>query len=122
MDYEDIINSGIKAIIDSLKYYSMSTETYVLQALEEANNEEEFITNAKIDLDGLCDEIKDLIQSLTEVDNEITIDMEGGLIQDITGIPEGVKIRIVDWDIDGVEEKDLTKLKDGMALVYEWNT
>lgn len=120
MLYENITNPKIKDIIDSLKYYSMSTETYVLQALEEANNEEEFITNAQSEMDSLCDETKDLNQSLTEADNEITIYVEGGVIQDITGIPEDISVKVVDRDVDGIEENSLTKLESGMALVSVW--
>lgn len=121
MNYEDITNPEIKEIIDGLKYYSMSVETYVLQALEEAENEEDFIGDAKGFLGELCNEIKEVTQSLTEATNEeITIYVEGGVIQDITGIPEGIKVKTVDWDVDSVEEERLTKLEGGMALVSEW--
>ena len=121
MNYKDITNPEIKAIIDGMKYYSMSVETYVLQALDEAENEEDFIGDAKGFLDELCNEVTEVTQSLTEAtDEEITIYVEGGVIHDITGIPEGIKVKVVDWDVDGVEEERLTKLEGGMALVTEW--
>ena len=123
MDYNNITNPEIKAIIDGLKYYSTSIESDVLQALEEAENEEDFIGDAKGFLGELCNEIKEVTQSLTEATNEeITIYVEGGVIQDITGIPEGIKVKTVDWDVDSVEEERLTKLEGGMALVSEWTT
>ena len=121
MDYEDITNPEIKAIIDGLKYYSTSIESDVLQALEEAENEEDFIGDAKGFLDELCNEVKELTQSLTEAtDEEIIIYIEGGVIQDITGIPEDLTVKVVDWDTDGIDENRLTKLEAGMALVSEW--
>lgn len=74
MDYNNITNPEIKAIIDGLKYYSTSIESDVLQALEEAENEEDFIGDAKGFLGELCNEIKEVTQSLTEATNEeITI-------------------------------------------------
>lgn len=121
MDYNNITNPEIKAIIDGLKYYSTSIESDVLQALEEAENEEDFIGDVKGFLGELCNEIKEVTQSLTEATNEeITIYVEGGVIQDITGITEGIKVKVVDWDVDGVKEERLTKLEGGMALVTEW--
>lgn len=123
MNYEDITNPEIKEIIDGLKYYSMSVQTYVLQALDEAENEEDFIGDAKGFLEELCNEIKEVNQSLTEAPyKEIIIYLEGGVIQDITGITKGIKVKVVDWDVDGVEEECLTKLKGEMALVTEWTT
>lgn len=123
MNYKDITNPEIKAIIDGMKYYSMSVEAYVLQALDEAENEEDFIGDAKGFLNELCNEIKEVTQSLTEAPyEEITIYMEGGVIHDIMDIPEGIKVKVVDWDVDGVEEERLTKLEGGMALVSEWTT
>ena len=121
MNYEDITNPEIKLIVYDLKYNSSSVESDALQALHEADNEEEFITNVKDALEGLCNEAKELTQALTKVDNEITIYVKGGAIQDITGIPEDIRITVIDWDVDGVKEDHLIKLKDGMARVSEWN-
>lgn len=120
MNYDDLTNPKLKAIIDGLKYNSMSIDTYISQALAETEYEKDFIGDAKGFLDELCNEIKELKQALTEADNEITIYMEGGVMQDITGIPEGTTVKVVDWDIDGIEENRLTKLEAGMALVSEW--
>lgn len=36
----------------------------------------------------------------------IIIKLEGGLVQDIQGIPEGYKVQIHDYDVEGVWEED----------------
>jgi len=64
--------------------------------------------------------IDDTTSNLIDKDS-IHIFVEGGVIQDITGIPKGDKIVVVDWDVDGIEEERLTKLEAGMALVSEWS-
>jgi hypothetical protein len=52
----------------------------------------------------------------------ITITMEGGIIQHIAGIPLGVRVKILDFDTDGVEAKKLTLLPNGQkAVVSIWN-
>jgi hypothetical protein len=54
------------------------------------------------------------------MDEGITIYIEGGVIQDITGIPENSRVTVVDWDIDGVDPEDLTELEAGQAIVSVW--
>jgi hypothetical protein len=51
---------------------------------------------------------------------EITVYLEGGVIQDITGIPDNGKVTVVDWDTEGVEPDLLTELEAGAALVSTW--
>lgn len=43
----------------------------------------------------------------------ITVIMEGGLIQDIIGIPAGITIRVHDYDVEGVDTEDLKTNGDG---------
>ena len=49
-----------------------------------------------------------------------TIFLQGGVIQNIIGIPKGGKVTVVDWDTDGVDPKDLTELMGGPAVVSVW--
>ena len=58
--------------------------------------------------------------SNTIEENCIQIFTEGGVIQDITGIPKGEKVIIVDWDTEGVDSEDLTQLEAGQAIVSIW--
>lgn len=53
--------------------------------------------------------------------NEITVYVNGGVIQEITGIPEDVTVKVVDRDIDGSDEEDLTLVDGEMAYVSHWN-
>lgn len=61
-------------------------------------------------------------KGVSTMDEGITIYIEGGVIQDITGIPEGGKVTVVDWDTDGVDPEDLTQLEDGQAVVTIWHS
>jgi hypothetical protein len=51
----------------------------------------------------------------------ITVTLEGGIVQAIDGIPPGVIIRILDFDIEGAQENAVTTLPDGSkACVSQW--
>lgn len=53
---------------------------------------------------------------------EITIIVEGGLIQDIKGVPKNVKVKVVDFDCDeelGARE-EVKKVKGRLAWVTQW--
>lgn len=49
--------------------------------------------------------------------NTIYIKVIGGLISDIDNIPEGITIKILDYDIQGAEEDRLTKDEEGEDCV-----
>lgn len=51
--------------------------------------------------------------AIREEDQGIYIYMEGGVIHDIQNIPANVVITTYDYDIDGLEEKDIQK--DGLG-------
>ncbi len=51
----------------------------------------------------------------------ITITMEGGVIHAVEGIPNGVTMRILDFDIEGVEPERISTTASGdKACVSEW--
>ena len=51
----------------------------------------------------------------------IKITVEGGVIQDITDIPEGTVVQVIELDTDGIEEQNLSTLKNGeKAMVVNW--
>ncbi len=50
------------------------------------------------------------VLDLTNPPNTICVFVEGGCVQDVTGIPFGVKLLVVDWDHDGAPENELTKV------------
>ena len=60
MQYSDIENPKIKAIIDNLKHQSHTVMTDILQALEEASNESEFIEDAMANMDNLHTEVLEI--------------------------------------------------------------
>lgn len=55
-------------------------------------------------------------------EHEILITLRKGMIENISGIPNGIKIIVRDYDIDGCPEDKLTEMPNGeKALVYSWN-
>lgn len=53
----------------------------------------------------------------------ITITVHGGLIQHIAGIPEGVTIRVLDYDCEGEADSKLDRDDDGepcVESIYEY--
>lgn len=123
MNYNDLTNPKLKELIDGLKYNSTTIVTDMYQAINEADTDAEFIRIAQSFLDNLNEEVQGIRNDLIKAEKaELTIYMEGGVIQDITGIPEDINLKVVDWDVDGIEENRLTKIGDEMALVTEWES
>lgn len=50
----------------------------------------------------------------------IIISVEGGVIQNIGNIPDGVAVEVRDYDIDGVDPDRLSITPDGEAVVSVW--
>ncbi|MFH0916842.1 MAG: hypothetical protein V1912_10395 [bacterium] len=50
---------------------------------------------------------------------EILVVVEGGLVQDICGIPPDVVVRVRDYDVEGCAESQLSRDHDG-ALCHEY--
>ncbi|MFH0989851.1 MAG: hypothetical protein V1799_07535 [bacterium] len=50
---------------------------------------------------------------------EIFVFVEGGNVQDVTQVPEGVKVTIVDWDIEGTEEANLHEWRHEDGVVEQ---
>ncbi len=46
---------------------------------------------------------------------EILIVIEGGLVQEVYGIPPDVVVRVKDYDIEGYDEAQLQKDRDGQS-------
>ena len=44
---------------------------------------------------------------------EILVIVEGGLVQEIYGIPPDVVVRVKDYDVDSCDEADLQRDRDG---------
>jgi hypothetical protein len=55
-----------------------------------------------------------------ETEQVITVAVEGGIVQDVQGIPPGVVVRIVDYDTDGADDESLTTLPSGEKAFCEW--
>lgn len=47
----------------------------------------------------------------------ITVTMQGGLIADVDGIPPGVRVRVLELDVEGMDEEDLVTLPDGKQAI-----
>jgi hypothetical protein len=43
----------------------------------------------------------------------ITVTMQGGLVADVEGIPLGLRVRVLDLDVEGMDKDDLVKLPGG---------
>ena len=46
------------------------------------------------------------------MDKIITVTVEGGVVQSVDGIPDGVTVRVLDFDTDGAEDDSLTALPE----------
>ena len=46
----------------------------------------------------------------TTTHDTITIELEGGLIQNVSGIPAGVRVTVMDFDTEGASEEELTSV------------
>ena len=71
---------------------------------------------------------------MTERANEndeimIEVTIEGGLVQDVSGMPEGVRVKVIDFDIGNTTEKEILDCgqqvyrdpdTDHMACVTIW--
>ena len=51
---------------------------------------------------------------------EITVVVRGGVVADVSGIPKGVEVKIVDYDIDGSEIGTLVDYDGESARVEIW--
>ncbi len=47
----------------------------------------------------------------------IEIHIEGGVVHDVRKLPPNTVVRIIDYDIDGVEENRLSKLENGEEVL-----
>lgn len=52
----------------------------------------------------------------------ITVIVEGGLVQDIQGIPKGIRVKVLDYDSDGIDESHpcAKKINGDWAFVGIW--
>ena len=53
---------------------------------------------------------------------EITIIVEGGLIQEIKGVPKNVSVKVVDFDCDEElgDREEVKEVKGRLAWVTQW--
>lgn len=56
-------------------------------------------------------------------DDAIVITVEGGVIQDVEGIPPGVTVRVLDFDTEGCDEDTMNIVNDKgeRAIVSEYS-
>ena len=50
----------------------------------------------------------------------IEITVEGGVVQDVSGIPLGVRVDVIDFDTDGTPEEGLTEIDGSKAVVHSY--
>ena len=51
----------------------------------------------------------------------ITLEVQGGLVRSVAGVPKDIRIRILNFDVDGADIDLLNTLKDGRkATVTTW--
>ena len=52
--------------------------------------------------------------------NCIQVNVLGGVVQEITGIPKDQKVVVIDWDTEGVDKNQLVQLDEGEAIIQTW--
>lgn len=50
---------------------------------------------------------------------KIIIIVEGGVIQDIQGIPAGVEVEVIDFDAEGAENYELVNGQPAIVSIYK---
>lgn len=52
----------------------------------------------------------------------ITVEVSGGLVQDVRGIPKGIRAKVLDYDSDGLDESHpcVKKINGDWAFVGIW--
>jgi hypothetical protein len=58
----------------------------------------------------------------SDAPHDIRITMEGGVIQAVDNIPEGVRVVVMDFDVDGYDASDLKTSDQGdhyLEIVYD---
>lgn len=56
-----------------------------------------------------------------EEPSTIIVTMQGGLVADVEGIPPGLRVRVLELDVEGMDEDDLVKLPNGkQAIENTW--
>lgn len=53
--------------------------------------------------------LQELEKRLSDDPHEIQIDLEGGVIHDVSNIPKGIHVKIRDFDTDGVDAERITE-------------
>ena len=43
--------------------------------------------------------------------------MQGGLVTDVDGIPSGMRVRVLELDVEGMDEEDLVKRPNGKQAI-----
>lgn len=51
---------------------------------------------------------------------DIIVELNGGLIQDVSGLPKGWNIVVRDYDVEGADEDDLETDEDGEYYSESW--
>lgn len=53
---------------------------------------------------------------------EITVIVSGGLVQDVKGIPKSIRVKVLDYDSDGLDESHpcVKKINGDWAFVGIW--
>jgi hypothetical protein len=47
--------------------------------------------------------------------------LEGGLVQEVRGIPPGVEVHVVDYDIEGADELQVSPLDGEACVITEYS-
>ena len=52
----------------------------------------------------------------------ITVIVSGGLVQDVQGIPEGIQVKVIDYDSEGIDESHpcAKKINNDWCFVGIW--
>ncbi len=100
-EYSDHFFMKVNGVNDEEQAYKELAEFYACD-----EEEQEIVTalqNEGMAMIG-CRAIKSI--TIHELDT-ITVYVRGGVIQDIQNIPEGIQIRVQDYDIDNLTDKEL---------------
>lgn len=121
MDIEDLPEE-IREMVEGLKDGAATIECYVKDALEIAEDTEDFKERVSCEMASLIAEAQEVMNTLgnkPETKN-IIIRIDGGVINEINNIPLGLTCEVRDYDVEGADDERITVVDGEEGVVSLW--
>ena len=116
----DLIRSGARGpnlsdrelatVLAALRYWQSKLDEHLAPVDLDHFAEVDPLTSGEID--DLCERLNTREQETSRI-RTIRVTMEGGVIHNIDHIPKGIRVWVMDFDVEGVDESELKTNKAG---------